>query len=408
VTATATPPPPADADAQVAPTPDPDSAHLPKPSPKGIWETIDKLVIVVFVLGLMVPSAILFAGFRPKPIENRPLIAMPAVRVDRLLDTKFYDAIGNFVSDNMRFRPLAVRARSEVAYALGGSTNPEVVRGADNWLFSTAELAPTCTYTAEETIQQLDATQAAFSATGQDFRFLVAPDKRVIYPEKVIPIGLPTPCTDDRRPALQAALASRQGFAIDSWRPLLAVRASGSANGPLFFGQDSHWTQAGELAALHDLAVSWSPDQWRADDVQPNGKTSSAMELAQQLGLDHRESTPAFHFRSTLHVTKEKVPVTVDLHNAKAIYHFTATGDPRLLSGRTVVVYDSFFGLHMEDVSKLFADVTWIHEGDLKNHPELAQELGPFDRIVLERVERGLYITDIQSLLAPLIVQTIN
>jgi hypothetical protein len=57
----------------------------------------------------------------------------------------------------------------------------------------------------------------------------------------------------------------------------------------------------------------------------------------------------------------------------------------------------------MNMVSSLFADTTWIHEGDLAHHPELAAALGPFDRVVLERVERGLYITDIETLLKPLV-----
>jgi hypothetical protein len=68
----------------------------------------------------------------------------------------------------------------------------------------------------------------------------------------------------------------------------------------------------------------------------------------------------------------------------------------------TVIAYDSFFGRNMTSLSPFFAESIWIHIGDLKNHPEIATLIGRADRVILERVERGLYFTQIDDLLRPL------
>ena len=81
----------------------------------------------------------------------------------------------------------------------------------------------------------------------------------------------------------------------------------------------------------------------------------------------------------------------------------TATGDRPFLEGRTAIVYDSFFGRAMPLVAPFFAESVWIHHEDLIAHPEIAAIAGPFDRVVVERVERGLYTTRLDELLGPLV-----
>ena len=56
---------------------------------------------------------------------------------------------------------------------------------------------------------------------------MIAPDKHVIYPEKLDP-GMPfgPACTDDRRPAMRAELDRRAASTIDGWAATLAARAA--------------------------------------------------------------------------------------------------------------------------------------------------------------------------------------
>lgn len=382
------------------------SAHLPPPSPAGRWRLLDRLVVVVFCLGLIVPGLLMVARIRPAAIENRPLLEPPALTSPgSLLDASWYAAVDRFLADNVAVRPLAVRARGEAYWRTGGTGNPEVVRGLDRWLFTLEEIQPRCDLGPADIAAALDRAKAAFTAGGQDFRFLIAPDKHVIYPEKVDP-GMPygPACTDERRPAMERELASRAAFAVDGWTATRAERAARPAGPLLYYTQDSHWTTSGAVPAIRELIRSLGPDLWRDDDVLTGGSKRVAMELARQMGLSRAETVPGVTIRPSVKIVRTPIDLPVETNNARAVYRITAEAGTRpLVPGRTVVVYDSFFGLNMAAVAPFFAESIWIHMGDLQNHPEIATLVGPPDRVVMERVERGLYFTKIDELLRPLV-----
>ncbi len=71
------------------------------------------------------------------------------------------------------------------------------------------------------------------------------------------------------------------------------------------------------------------------------------------------------------------------------------------IEGRTLVVYDSFFGTSEARIAPWFRESVWVHYNDLIYHPELVDDLPSFDRIVLERVERDAHSVDAATLLAP-------
>src|SRR4029078_8207715 len=83
----------------------------------------------------------------------------------------------------------------------------------------------------------------------------------------------------------------------------------------------------------------------------------------------------------------EKVAVPVAVQNARAVFRITTSGDGRTLPGRTLIIYDSFSAIDTRLVAPYFADSTWVHEGDMQNHPELAHLLGPFAWVIVARVE---------------------
>jgi hypothetical protein len=385
--------------------PDPHGASLPAGGPTRTWRRLDRLSILVFAVLLPLPAIAMVAGARPPAIENRPLYTAPPLSLQALGDPAWFSALDRAVGDNVPFRPQAVQLRSRIAVGLGGSSNPNVIRGVGDWLFAREELVPSCQFTATESAAQLDAAAAAFTAAGQDFRFVLAPDKHAIYPEKRRPDdGVTDPCTDGRRAAMRAALDARTAFTINGWSTLEAARAAAPDGPPLYYTQDSHWTPTGAVQAIRRLAISLDPAIWSDADVVDGGSKKVTMDLARQIGIPRQELTPQPIVRPGVTVSRTTVDIGgVKLRNAQAVYRFTASGDRPLLPGRTVIVYDSFFGLNMPRVAALFADTTFIHQGDLKDHPELGATVGPFDRVILERVERGLYATDVPALLAPLI-----
>lgn len=384
----------------------PDHARLPVGGPTRTWRRLDRLAILAFVVLLPLPAIAMVAGLRPPAIENRPLYTAPPLSVSALGDPAWFAALDRAVGDNVAFRPQAVKLRARIAVGLGGSSNPNIIRGTGDWLFAREELLPKCTSTVVAMTAQLDSVAAAFTAAGQEFRFVLAPDKHSIYPEKRRPDdGVGTPCTDGLRSTMGAALDERSAWAVNGWTALGSARAASPDGPPLYFMQDSHWTPTGAVQAIRGLALTLDPANWSDADVGDGGSREVTMDLARQVGLPRKDLTPQPVVRPGVRVTRQTVDVPVEIKGAQAIWNFTSAGDRPLLPGRTAVVYDSFFGLNMARVSALFEDTVFIHMNDLKAHPELAEMTGPFDRVIVERVERGLYTTDFETLLAPLVRQ---
>jgi hypothetical protein len=380
------------------------SGHLPPPSPTRRWRLFDRLVVVVFCLGLVVPALLLVARIRPPAIENRPLLKAPPFTVGSLLDAGWYAQVDRFVADNLAVRPIAVWLRGQAYYLTGGTGNPEVVRGIDGWLFTIQEIQARCDVGAADITSALDRMDAAFTAAGQKFRFVVAPDKHTIYPDKLDP-GMPygPSCTDDRRPAMRAALDARPAFAIDGWAAVLAERAA-HPNGPLlYYVEDSHWTGTGAVPAMRSLITSLGPDLWRDDDVVIGPPERAAADLARQMGIPRRDTVPDMKLRPSVKIVRTPLDLPVKTTGAPAVYRITASGDRPLVPGVTVIVYDSFFGREMQELSRYFAESIWIHVGDLQNHPEIGGLVARGDRVILERVERGLYYTKVEDVLRPLV-----
>jgi hypothetical protein len=379
------------------------AVHLPQDSPSRAWRVIDRLVVLGFAVGLTIPALMFGVGLRPPEIENRPLLTPPPFSVNRLLDPGWYSALDKYLTDNIALRPLAVRLRARVTTNLGGTANPAVILGTGDWMFTREELAPACQLTAPQVVASLDRVAARFAAAGQTFRFIVVPDKHVIYSDKLRPdTSLAQTCTEGRRSAMRDALAQRTAYGVDGWSKLLAARAARPVGPPLYYMADSHWTPSGAIVGIKALIQSLDPALWRDDDVVPGRTTEVPQGLARQMGLPRSEATLQIGVRPGVKAVRTAVQVPVHVNNARAVYRWTASGNRPLLPGRTVIVYDSFFGLNMARIAPFFEESIWIHVSDLKSHPELGTLLGPFDRVILERVERGLYATDLGTVLDPL------
>ncbi|HTK44249.1 MAG TPA: hypothetical protein VL749_02705 [Patescibacteria group bacterium] len=380
-------------------------AHLPPGPPPGPWRTLDRLVVAAFALALVVPGIMLALRVHVAQIENRPPRPFPALTINGLADTSWPAGVDGFLTDHLAPRPYAIRIRGELYWLSGGTGNPTVIRGLDNWLFIRDELQPACRFTAAQQGAALERAVAAFGRQGVEFRFLLIPDKHTIYPDKLKPDNpfVPT-CADTQRADLDAAIAPVGGQAIDATTALEAARAT-PGTGDLYYSQDSHWTPVGASVAIGALARSLGADLWAPEDVVLRGMKRRVMDTAGLIGLRRVSSTPRVVIRPDVEQHRADVPVPVAVNNARAVFRITCTGSKPLLPGRTLVIYDSFFGIDTTLVAPYFADTTWVHVGDMLNHPELIRLLGPFDRVIVERVARGFYSTGLDTLLAPLLAQ---
>jgi hypothetical protein len=382
------------------------SAVLPRRAASPAWRTLDRLALAAAVVALLIPGALFLAGRRPALIDNRPLLKPPAADVSRVFDTTFYAAVDAYLADNVALRAKAVRLRSTLdAGILGGNVDPAVIRGIDGWLFARSELVPACGLTADQVGAGFERLATAFQASGKAFRVVIVPDKHAIYPDRLdTGNGLPTPCTDEQRDAMRAWIAGHPELAVDGWAPLLEARTAGAGRSDLYYAQDTHWTPTGAVAVIERLVTALGPSIWDPRDVVHSGKLSRRVDLAMQQGIPRTEVVPRLRIRPDVKVERTTIPVSVPLSNARAIYRYVpAQSQHHVIPGRTAIVYDSFFGTMQPLVAPFFEDSVWIHEGDLEAQPALASELGPFDRVIYERVERGLYLSDVDRALEPLV-----
>ena len=377
-------------------------AHLPPGPPPGPWRRLDRLVVLGFALAIILPGLLLVARVHTARVENRAPRQLPGLTVDGLLDASWPAGVDGFLTDHLAPRPYAIRLRGEAYWLTGGTGNPDVIRGKGDWVFFRGEFEPTCQFTGEQLGAALGTAASAFAAQGTDFRFLLVPDKHSVYPDKVRPDSPFGPsCEDAGRAALDAAIARLPDQAIDARDALTAARQA-PVTPDLYFRQDTHWTPTGAAIAVRELVRSLDPTLWSDADVVVRGQQRRVMDTAALMGLRRVAMTPKVVLRPDVEQHRENVDVPVAVQNARAVFRITTSGGGRTLPGRTLIIYDSFFGIDTRLVAPYFADSTWVHEGDMQNHPELAQLLGPFDRVIVERVERGLYGNDLGAMLAPL------
>lgn len=362
------------------------------------------MVAVAFAVVLVVPAVLFAIGLRPPDIENRPLLTPPQLSLGGLLDPSWYGALDRFLTDNLLFRAPAVRIVGVVENELlGGTTNTQVIRGTGDWLFASVEMRPTCERSASQVLKQVDAVAGALAASDRTFRFLPIPDKHAVYPEAVrADSPLPTPCTDLRRPAMQAGVDARPKVAIDGWRLMRDLRASGSEQTPLYFRADSHWTPTALMVEVHALVDSLQPGVWQESDVRPGPPLERDQELSRLLGLSKVEVVADVRVRPAMKVVERDVPLKEHTHAARAVFEFRSTGLEPVVEGRTLIVYDSFFGNYIRHLAPFFRDSVWVHVDDLAANPALATELGRIDTVIFERVERELYRSNVSALFGPL------
>lgn len=377
-------------------------AHLPPGPPPGPWRLLDRLVVVAFALVLVIPGILLAVGVRAAQVENRAPRPFPRLSVTALLDASWPAGIDGFLTDHLAVRPYAIRLRGEAYWLLGGTGNPEVLRGRDGWLFIRDEFQPPCDYTGAQQREALGAASRAFAASGIQFRMLLIPAKHSVYPDKVSPEPqFPPSCQDTGRADIERAVSELDGQVVDLRAAMAAARTE--LGGPdLYWFMDTHWSPSGAVIGVRELIRSFDPNLWSDADVVERGKQRRVMDSAGLIGLHRVAVTPKLVIRPGVEQRRSDVDVPVEVQNARTVFRITCSGDRPLLPGRTLVIYDSFFGIDTRLVAPFFEDTTWVHVGDMIQHPELAAMLGPFDRVIIERVERGFYATNIAAIVAAL------
>jgi alginate O-acetyltransferase complex protein AlgJ len=359
--------------------------------------------MLAFLVGLAAPSIAFAMGVRPENIENRPLASAPAITPWGIGDSATYAALDLHLADNFPFKNQLVWTNAAARYyALGVSTNPDVMVGEQGWLFSRESAQAACRYTAAEVLAQLDRAGMTLADAGVALHFVIAPDKEAIYPERRPREA--SPCTDDQRPAMIAGSDARPSVLIELWTAMRAARAADPAT-LLFWPRDTHWSPAGALAALRQVVTRIEPAAWDENAVGVAGTLQRVGDLSRLMGVPTTDELPAVQFDPSRTVTRTRPSTSVETVPGREVDQYVVSGGAPAIPGRTLIIYDSAFGIYGPMVAAWFQESTWLHVNELVAHPELLDELPPFDRVVLERVERVAYLADYEAILAPVIAR---
>jgi hypothetical protein len=362
-----------------------------------------RIVAIGFWLALAIPGLATLAGSRPASIENRDPAPFPEILVDQLGNSALYAAIDKAVGDAFPIRGWAVETHASIDYGLlGGSSNPAVVVAPGGWLFGADEVMPTCSFTAEETLGQIDEAAAAAERAGIGFRYVMAPDKHAIYPERLPGAADPAAmCTDQRRDAIRAGFGARPDTTVDGWTAVQEAHAADPA-AKLYFESDTHWTPAGAEAVMRELVDSFQPRLWKDRQVTTAPTEPKTTDLSRQIGLPRNEDLADLIARADRKPKRSTIETGVDLDNAPSIPWFKARPGAAVIPGRTLILYNSFFARHMQLLAPWFEESVWVHADDLRAFPEIAASLPPIDNLIVQRVERSAYNLDTWELVRPL------
>lgn len=338
----------------------------------------------------------------PSPADpTHPVASFPTLSTNALADAHFYEGIDAYVSDHYPWRATALSLTASLQYRIFGmSGNPLVIPGRNGWLFLQGEVFPTCLHDAEEVITQIATLSNTLGQLGRPLRFVVAPDKRTIY-RSMLPAALQTTqtCTDVARPEIRAA-ATGNATVVDLWGPVEEA-VTPPEQLPIYWPQDTHWAPAGATAGIRALVESLGV-VWESSAVQTDSEAAyNTGDLMRLMGLQDVEYAASIEIRRA-----GQTIVRVDAPSVgspgEELMEFRTQGEIPVVKGRTLIVYDSFFGPLWHLIAPWFEDSVFVHVDQLAC-PETVAAVPDFDRVIVERAERSAYNYDYPAIFAPLI-----
>ena len=227
-----------------------------------------KAIRIIFVIAViaacLVPSVLMFCGFKNANRENRPLAQLPKLIVDGKLNEGFASGLDDYVDDRFALREYLVTAFNAADVALLHDFNgTNAVIGKDDNIFYAETLND---YLG---IDQLDREQVAsiaaylsdisadLASRGVKFAFMTAPNKATIYPE-LMPDRLVTTDTPRSIDLLSEALNERGVACIDAKSLLTEAKADRA----VYYKHDSHWNNYGAMLVYNSIAERFGLEQY--------------------------------------------------------------------------------------------------------------------------------------------------
>ncbi len=213
------------------------------------------LIIAIFAIAISLPA--ILTKYQTESVasfdENRRLAGFPQLSLNLRSLASLPRGFGLYFNDHFAFRKTMVRAQAVVRVKwLGDSTSPNVIVGANGWLFNRTHFGIRA-HNEPLTPEQVDRWRQALidrsswlAGRGIKYFFVVAPAKQEVYPEYLPAIVVTGPSRQDQ---IIAALRGSNVEIIDL-RP--ALREAKRAQ-LVYLKTDSHWTTFGGFIGYQSI-----------------------------------------------------------------------------------------------------------------------------------------------------------
>lgn len=279
-----------------------------------------QLVALICALVFFVtPTALWVVGLRPTEIENHKLASFPSITDGWGMFTK----LPRWAIDQLVFRGAAIDAADGISRGifgepppfgtqrqptgpLPGSTPPatdespdvatgyrQVIEGDDGWLYLGDDVRGKChpRKPLNRTIAGLNKLRKAVEASGREFRLIVAPDKTTMVPEHLPDRYAGKDCAEAFTRKLWPRLIE-EAEAIDV-RPLLE-KAAANVQRPVYYPNDTHWTDEGSVAMTMTLVENLRPGLTQGWRVVPGGAYTSSADLPKMIGREGSKTSISY------------------------------------------------------------------------------------------------------------------
>lgn len=358
------------------------------------------LLIGFFALAILTPAVVQLSGYGfQEAAGNRVLASIPEWKGIRELRS-YAKGWEEYANDHFGFRSALVRLNSLARYAIGASSNPDVVIGRGGWLFynySQEKLLDQHTGVnvfspdeLEKWVQVMQANRDWLARRGIPFVILVAPDKSTIYPELLPAYPLNRGATT-RLDQLVRRLEGTNLMLVDPRSALVKAKNEGQ---PVYYEGDSHWTQQGAWIAYQLLIQKLTGSFPNLTPVKLDDYSKSEHMISGDL-VFHLGLTNVLKHRVTLIKHNSTHQISTNIRPPGNGWGWSTTFVTNNLTNapRMMVFGDSFtsYVLGPTFLYETFRDPVYTHHSGGNFDFRLVDEVKP-DFVLFELAERYLLI----------------
>ncbi|MBO5092855.1 MAG: hypothetical protein J6C33_00685 [Lachnospiraceae bacterium] len=318
--------------------------------------------------------------------ENRTAVERPAFSFAAA--EEFPAAYEAYYNDHLPFRNQLIRLGSKIEYyVFKGSSNQNVIRGRDEWLFYNSSLDdnPIEAYkgmdlfTEEELARiadNLTHTQAVLAAQGTEFVLFIAPNKERVYAENM-PDYYGAPAENYKVKQLVDYLREKTDIrVVYPYEELMEAKEQNARQ--LYYRLDTHWNYIGAYVGCAALAKELGVQMPELSELTVTETEPTICDLADMINLRTSLNTDPDYAL----LGYDQHGLITDRHELTGSYVYHCTGaDPRKL----FMVRDSFADAMDDFLASQFDQSVMVHYSSYSHERAFAEDP---DIYVYETVER--------------------